>query len=42
MRAVCGSFLTHALAVPVGRVLESKHSCELNPSRLNAPQVRIV
>lgn len=34
MRSTCESFLQTALKDPVKRVLETKQSCELNPSKL--------
>ena len=35
---ICHHFLEMALHDPITRVLESKTSCELNPSRLSDPQ----
>lgn len=36
MRLVCGRFLDGCLRVVLQRILSNKHSCELNPSRLDS------
>ena len=37
LRGICLQFLRRALQEPIQKVLESKTSCELNPSRLDSP-----
>ena len=36
MRTTCHQFLSKALKLPLQRVLETRQSCELNPSRLGS------
>lgn len=37
LKQICQPFLQRALSEPIQRVLESKTSCEVNPSRLDSP-----
>ncbi|KAI5725466.1 hypothetical protein M8J77_015855 [Diaphorina citri] len=38
MRSVCGDFLKAALTDIIGKLLEAKQSCELNPTKMESPE----